>query len=220
VSMPSSAWTIIASPGFAVSAVAGPQLAYRTIADLDPPQVTVTFGNPFDWPPALRLAWNAYRLVTLPGSPVQVPLYTGVQTTTAAVNDAPGLMDAPIPTSIRIGATSLENDQVPFPIDRAHPVEISATFDFDSEVPGVVYVATVFTFEGGGAAGFTKRVHAEFLARRPVWRVPAEIFDAGATYFIRVAEYPTGFAGIDEGTVAVMPTVTVGFLDSGVFTVQ
>jgi hypothetical protein len=215
VSSPSYAWGIYAAPGLPVGILAGPQLAYGPIAPTDPVRVSVTYGNPFDWPDTLHVVWNAYRVVTLDNPSGSIGLYAGAVAITPAIDDAPATLDVPTPIEVRVGSASLATDNVVVPIDRTQPVEISATFDREADG---VFIAALYTLEHG-PGGYTRHLRAEMFARRPTWRVPAEIFDVNGPYFIRVIQYASGFPGIDAGEVLVAPPVVAAYLDSGAFTV-
>jgi hypothetical protein len=215
VTNPSHTWALSASPSASMGQAAGPLLKLDHVAPTDPALTTATFGNPFAWPVALRVSANAYRLVVPPEGSQPVPLYAGLSSVAEAVDGAPANLSAPIPTSIAIGATQLDTDNVVVPIDRARPVEITATFD--RAEPGVFVASLYALVEEPG--GYRKVLRADLLSTEPVWRVPAEIFDGGTDYFIRVLGYTAGFPGIATGDMTIVPPLTVGYLDSGLFRV-
>lgn len=212
-------YSITAAPGAAVGQNAGPQLASAVIPPASPALLTATYGNPFAaWPAVLRVGMSASRTVTPFDLPGTAYLYGGAlfvgppETQTAP-------LDSPLPVLVTVAGRALATDNLDVPLDRTRPVEITAEFDR----PGVagLYTATLFELVPDGAGGFARVPRAEFASTTPTWRVPASVFDAGTTYFIRAGLYADGYdAAMNGDQATVSLPITFGYLDSGVFQVD
>lgn len=211
------AWALNASPGADRGFTAGPQLASGVISLASPPQLTATYGNPLPWQALIHVNLTAARATGVTGLPGTAMCYGGA-ITVAPPEIASIPLATPMPITVSLAGTDLIADNLAVTIDRTRPVDITAAFD----VPGTGrFVAQLIELVPDGANAFKRIVRAQADGTAPSWRVPAGVFDAGTPYVIRALLYSEGTGDLASGdeTTVTLP-LSVGYLDSGIFTVE
>ena len=210
-------WSLNAAPGWRIAATAGPQLHAGPLTEADT-TVTVMYGNPFaarDWQTTFIFSTNAYRPFTPPGLPA-VNLYAGLYTVGSPATTTYDLPQG-LPLIVTLAGGALTTDGMMVTLDRSRPVEISVTTDRQAcDFYG--YTLYELVMQGTGTAYAAR---GSFATDGPSIRVPGDVFAVGVPYTIRVVCQLGGFPAFDEGdfTMRDLPT-SVGYLDSGVFTVM
>jgi len=220
-------WALTAAPGFAIASNAGPQLHAGGLLATDT-TLAVTYANPFaathNWhtvftnvahldrsytPAAGALAGKAIGLVT------QVHTLREPGDGTAA--DSP-TFDAGLPTMVTLGATPLTTDGLQVADDPTTPLVVTFVADKpDNTLYQVQVLESALAMDG---TTLTLHNIFSYTGVAPTLTLPANTLVAGHTYRLRAVCIAGGYPALASGdlTQRDLP-LSVGLLDSGVFTV-
>jgi hypothetical protein len=224
VGAPAMAWELYAAPGYASAAVAGPTLQAGTVLPADSGQITVAYGNPFvahNWNTTLLWHASAARGYTDPATMLPVTLSTAFQ---QFVEPTSGLLlDLPsgLPISISANQTALISDGNTLMLDSTKYVEMSATFD---RATCTFYKMEIYDLVPNAAMAPTAlRYKIAYIATMTDQKIkiPPGVFQSMHTYTVRTYCVQGGFPTFADGNLQnrTLP-YTLGYLDSGVFTVM
>jgi hypothetical protein len=148
-----------------------------------------------------------------------VTLWTGLYTITRPAA-APGVMlDLPqgLPITISVAGRALTTDGMTLMIDRSGPVEVSFVTDRST---CDLYVAVFYELvERMGSLVYTERL--TLLGDQPEWTIPGDTITTGVMYTVRAQCLYGGFTALAQGSLQERDLpISVGYLDSGVFTVM
>ncbi len=218
----SFSYALSAAPGWRYANNSGPFLRTGVVGPSDPmTTLTYTYGNPFtglDWQTVLLIATSRSRAYTPPALALPVTLSAGLQQTIRPMAGSTIDMPAALPVLVLVASTPLNSDGLTVTIDPNRSVKLGlvadrATCDFyqfnvHELVPNTSNDALV-----------GKNVLAALGPPGDI-TIPAGVFTTGKTYSIRAHCYRGGFPGIASGDLSQRDLpLSVGYLDSGVFTV-
>lgn len=216
-------YRLTAAPGWSVGSDTGVRLASANVGATDT-TITRMFGNPFeslDWRTVFSFATSSSRSYSFTdGVNTAAVSLTAGMAMTLEPGDASFALDTPagLPITIRANLNALTTDGMMLPLDLTKPVEIDAIIDRPTNTLYNVQLVEL-GFDEMGALTRTTVVDA-FTTGMPSLKLPPELFTVGKTYYIRFRCLQGGFPDAATGSLqaAVLP-VSVGALDSGVFTV-
>lgn len=209
-------YSVSAAPAFSHGSLAGVTLKSGTLAATDT-AVTGSYANPFmashQWTAGMAVTASKPRTYHLGGATgPAVGLSGGLQ----AISEASGTavaMTAAVPKSITVGIMPVTTDDASVLIDASKPVPVSITTDMG---PASLYMIELYQLD---AAGVPTRV-LELISDQPSWQVPSMFFQPATHYYLRGMAIDGGFADAASGDLSTLaPPYSIGFLDSGVFTV-
>jgi hypothetical protein len=214
---------VYAAPGYIQANASGIQLNVVTVAPTDTLLAT-PFGNPFEslgWRTLVLFSTARSRSFTVPSLNLPATLYAGLNE-----YDEPkaGLVldqAAGLPVLVSINGMPLTSDGASVTIDRTRPVELSLVADrpMNTFYQFVVYELVPNTAAPPNALDL-KPVLSANTPNTQV-KIPADVFTSGTVYAIRAHAIQGGYPRISEGNLQERSLpFAIGYLDSGVFTVQ
>lgn len=218
----SMSWSVHAAPGWLYANNAGPQLNAGTIdATAGMTTLTAPFGNPFTgrmWRSLMTFGSSRARSYTPAAPMLPITLLAGLnqylEPTAGATIDVP----AGLPVLVLVNDTPLTSDGLTVTINPNRAVKLGMVadrpgssfyqFNIHELVPNDANTALV-----------QKNVFAALGPPGDI-TIPAGVFTTGKTYSIRAHCYRGGFPGLASGDFSQRDLpLSVGYLDSGVFTV-
>ncbi len=209
-------WSVNASPGAMATSGAGPILAGGTLTMTDT-SFTAMYSNPFtaqSWPTLVAYDAIEYRQYTAGG--VAFGLVAGLYTYTDASAGQTLDLPAGLPELVTIDQMPLSTDGMTVTLPADQPVDVSFVADRPTNTTYEIEMDEII-------------VTGSTLARTPVftaWAVtpdatiPATQFVAGHTYVLRAICISGGYPNVAAGDLATTALpISVGYFDSGVFTV-
>lgn len=213
-SVPVMNWEIRAAPGAQLGNASGPLVLGAAIAMTDT-TISGMAGNPFvgrGWESILSMSADVTRPYTIPGG-AEVTLRVNLLERTPPTPGVALLLPAGLPTEVTIGGVALSTDGMVIPKPTA-AVEVSFTVDVAANT---LYQVQLSKFSATGER--TLVIDAAGVV--PRFKLPPDVFEAGAYYTIRAVAVKGGFPGIAEGDLSQREIpLSIGFLDSGVFQVM
>lgn len=215
------AWSVVAAPPAIYANNQGPVLQSSGIAAADSGMITLPYGNPFTgigWPSLFTFASNKSRVYMVPPMNLPVTLYAGLN---AFDEVRPGLAlehAAGLPVLVSINKIPLTSDGLTAMIDPARPVELTLVAD---RTANTLYQFNVYEVAPNSAATAIelKIVYAAY-GPEPTIVVPHDVFATGKVYMLRAHTIRGGYPTIGDGDLQNRDLpYSVGYLDSGVFTV-
>ena len=219
----SLAWSVVASPGYAIADTLGPLLMYGTLLSTDPGAITTPFGNPFtahDWRSAFTWAGTKSRSYAVPSlSNMTMTMYAGL---TEVAEVAPSLVlddPAPLPVLVSMNEMPLTSDGKVISLDPTKSVTLSLVAD----EPGALFyqfnVYELVPTVPAGTALMAQTMYAA-LSTDPMVTLPNDVFSPGHVYMIRANCIGGGFPSFAQGNLwnRTLP-YSVGYFDAGIFTV-
>lgn len=218
-------WSLNAAPGYRYTNNVGPMLRQGAVAATDGmTTLTVPFGNPFTnvmWQTLFSFASTRSRAYTPPALMLPITLHAGLN---QYVEPAAGTtIDVPagLPVLVLVNDTPLTSDGLTVTIDPNRAVKLALVADR----PGSsFYQFNIHELVPNDAMPATALVQKNvFAAIGPPGdiTIPAGVFTTGKIYSIRAHCYRGGFPGLASGDLSQRDLpLSVGYLDSGVFTVE
>ena len=215
-------WLVNAAPSWKTGNVTGIQLTAGATSE-SATTITATFGNPFeayDW--QSLFLWNPSRTrsFTPPSLALPITLTTGVQQMFRPTAGAMVDVQAGLPVLVSVNDQPLTSDGLTLTIDPNKSVKLTMVAD---RTANTYYQYNIHELVPNGAMPATaldlKLVYAAQSAN-PELRIPAGVLATGKVYSIRAHCVKGGFPAIATGdfTDRDLP-LTLGYFDSGVFTV-
>ncbi len=215
-------WYVTAAPGWELALGAGVQLT-AGVASESATMVTPSFGNPFeayDW--QTIFVWNPTRTrsFTPPSLALPVSLAAGVlhvlRPTAGAMID----VQAGLPVLVSVNDQPLTSDGLNITIDPNKSVKLTMVAD---RTANTFYQYNIHELVPNGAMPATALdLKLVYVAQSPTTdiRIPAGVLATGKVYSVRAFCVQGGFPGLPMGdfTDRDLP-LTLGYFDSGVFTV-
>lgn len=215
-------WNVTAAPGASLGSDLGIQLHAGSVASTTgPTTIANEYGNPFTslgWPTIMTFSGSRTRQYTPPNMTISVALRTTLQQYLTPAADSKLDLPAPLPVLVLVNATPLTSDGLTVTIDPNKSVKLSLVADRPTSDIYVYYVLELVA----DTARSQLQLSLIYLASGPTTdiTIPAGVMQTGKTYAIRAHCYKGGFPMLAMGdfTKRDLP-LSVGFLDSGVFTV-
>lgn len=217
----SMAWYLHAAPGYEVANDNGPLLNAAGVAMADTGMVSQTYGNPFvakGWPTVLTWTTVAARTYKPAAQTLSIDLHAGLF---QVVKPAGGMvLDLPVglPEVISIDGMPLSTDGLTV-AKPTRPAEV--TFVVGAAMDTFYQLQVYEIVPNMGSTALTQKLVMSTAGLEPKLVVPADTFVAGHAYSLRAICVQGGHPGLAEGdfTRRELP-IAVGYLDSGVFTVN
>jgi hypothetical protein len=218
----SFSYSLSAAPGWRYASNTGPFLRTGVVSPTEP-KTTLTFpyGNPFtglDWQTVLLVATSRGRSYTPPTLNLPVALAAGLN---QSIRPGPGStidMPAGLPVLVLVNSTPLNSDGLTVAIDPNR----SVTLGLVSDKPTCdIYQFNVNELvpNKSNDALVANNVLAAIGPPGEI-KIPAGVFTTGKVYSIRAHCYRGGHPGLASGDFSQRDLpLSVGYLDSGVFTV-
>jgi len=219
----SMAWSVVAAPAWQYGNNTGPVLQSLGVVQTDTGNIITPYGNPFEglgW--KSLFTWNATkaRTYTPMGQTLVMTLHSGIyevaEPTAGTTLDLP----AGLPVLVSINKTPLTSDGLTVTIDPATAVELALVAD---KPTATFYQFNIYEIVPNTAvppnALDYKIVYAAYSVSSTVM-IPHDVLVAGKLYTIRAHCIQGGYPMISTGNLQErgLP-LSVGYLDSGVFTV-
>jgi hypothetical protein len=213
-------WNLVAAPGVDVSATAGIQLHAGTVPAMDPGALTVTYGNPFEakgWRTVFLWATAATRTITPVGQMLPVTLRAELFTYTEPTPGMVLTLPVGLPELISINGMPLSTDNLMIPRPTRAPA-----ISFVSGGTDTAYQVQLFELVPNMAnTALEYRFVIDALGTTKDLMLPPEVFVPGKLYTLRAVSMAGGYANIADGDLSTRTLpLSVGFLDSGVFSVM
>ena len=214
-------WSVVAAPAAIYANNQGPLLNAAGVAAADSGRITMPFGNPFSgigWPSLFTFGTNKGRTYMVPPMMLPVTLYAGLN---AVAEVKPGLVveqAAGLPVLVSVNKVPLTSDGLTVMIDPARPVELTLVAD---RPESSFYQFNVYEVAPNSAmTGIELKIAYVAYGLEPTLVVPHDVFETGTTYMVRAHCIEGGFPTLGEGNLQNREVPqSVGYLDSGVFTV-
>ncbi|HET9624217.1 MAG TPA: hypothetical protein VFP84_22745 [Kofleriaceae bacterium] len=213
-------WGISAAPGGMYGANAGPQLNAGAVAVTDT-TITATYGNPFTahaWPPLLTFIANETRAFTPAGQTLGASLLAQMAQLTAPATGVTLDVQAGLANNVQINGTLLTVDGVAITKPTA-PAQV--TFQTDDGQADLYDVQLLDLVPNAGNTALVPRIVIAEFGRQPPFQIPAELFQAGHNYTVRVIASVGGFPKAAAGDLQTRTLpLAQSLVDSAVFTVM
>ncbi|NVB82276.1 MAG: hypothetical protein HOV81_28100 [Kofleriaceae bacterium] len=215
------AWSVVAAPPAIYANNQGPVLQSSGIAATDGGMITLPYGNPFTgigWRSLFTFASNKSRVYMVPPMNLPVTLYAGLNAFDEVKAGLQVEQAAGLPVLVSINKIPLTSDGLTAMLDPATPVELTLVAD---RTANTLYQFNVYEVAPNSAATAIelKIVYAAY-GLEPTIVVPHDVFETGKSYLLRAHTIKGGFPTIADGNLQNRDLpYSVGYLDSGVFTV-
>ncbi len=212
----SPSWSVDASPGAMATSGAGPMLANGTLTMTDT-SFTTTYANPFTaqgWPTLVAYDAVEYRQYTAGGVPLGLVagLYTYTDASAGQTLDLP----AGLPELVTIDQMPLSTDGMTVTLPADEGVDVSFVADRPNNTSYEIEMDEIVVT--GSTLARTPVFSAWALA--PDVTIPTTELVPGHTYVLRAICISGGYTNVATGDLSTTALpVSVGYFDSGVFTV-
>jgi hypothetical protein len=222
MSAPGMAWYVNAAPASNIGN-SGPQLNAAGVVSTQSGTISATYGNPFatlGWDSVVLWNTEATRTFTPAGQSLVATLYSQLY---EFALPSPGLaldLAVGLPITISINSMPLVTDGTTVTIDPSQPVAIS----FQADQPTcTLYQMQLFDLLPNSATAPTALENVVVFGATGIaaaFEIPPDPFVVGHNYVLRGICQQGGFPTLSSGdlTNRELP-LSVGYLDSGVFTV-
>ncbi|MDB4963087.1 MAG: hypothetical protein JWP01_3086 [Myxococcales bacterium] len=212
-------WNLAAAPGVDVSATLGIQLHAGSVAATAPGALTATYGNPFEargWRTVLLWATSATRTTTPPTGTLPVTLRAELFTYTEPTAGMMLTLPVGLPELITFDGMPLSTDHLMIP----RPTR-SAKISMSAAGTDTMYQVQLFELVPNMAnTALEYQFVIDATSTTKDLMLPPEVFVPGKLYTIRASAMAGGYANIADGDLSTRTLpLSVGFLDSGVFSV-
>lgn len=216
-------WSVHAAPGWQYANSAGPQLA---AGSFDPASAEMTltspFGNPFTgrmWRSLFNFGSARARSYTPPALMLPITLHAGLNEHFEPAVGSAIEVPAGLPVLVLVNGTPLTSDGLTVTIDPNRAVTLGLVADRPGSSFYQFNIHELVPNDMPGTALVQKNVFAAIGPPGDI-TIPAGVFTTGKVYSIRAHCYRGGFPGLASGDFSQRDLpLSVGYLDSGVFTV-